>query len=457
MRAIEISIPPRRVSYRLYRITSGLHHWIARRFTQAGLLVLCSTGLVGVIGLDMDNTVAYQALAWLAALLAVAMGIAWTFRGRFDVRRHLPRHATIGEPFSYRVHVVNHTRKTFHGLEVLEDLADPRPTLAEFLARPRPVHRLFQRATTNPPSVRPAQVQPVALPVLLPGGETEVPVEVTPWRRGLLRFAGISLARRDPFGLFRGFVRKALPQTVIVLPKRYPLPALALPGASEYQPGGITMASSIGESEEFVSLRDYRPGDPLRRVHWRSWARTGRLIVKEYQAEFFVRHALVLDTFAGPDRLEELEEAISVAASFACTVATHESLLDLMFIGPQAVRFTTGRGVAHAEQALELLSTVQPCRGQQVPALRDLVLQHASAVSGCICVLLDWDEARRELVRALTMTGVPMLTLLVATPQNATRFKADPTLARCTNLHILEVGRIAQGLQNLGPVVTAAA
>src|SRR5204862_6450540 len=106
------------------------------------------------------------------------------------------------------------------------------------------------------------------------------------------------------------------------------------------QHGGVALASAIGESEEFVSLRDYRPGDPLRRIHWRSWAKAGKPVVKDFQDEFFVRHALILDTFTEPDDLAVFEEAVSVAASFACTVDTQESLLDLLFIGPQAFTFT---------------------------------------------------------------------------------------------------------------------
>src|SRR5262249_52154644 len=161
--------------------------------------------------------------------------------------------------------------------------------------------------------------------------------------------------------LFRGFARVSLPQTVLILPKRYPLPEFALPGTHKYQQGGVAFAASVGESEEFVSLRDYRPGDPLRHVHWRSSARTGRLVVKEFEDEFFVRHALVLDTFATPEQGLAFEEAVSVAASFVSTVETQESLLDLMFVGAQAVCCTTGRGVSNAEHALGILASVQPC------------------------------------------------------------------------------------------------
>jgi hypothetical protein len=53
---------------------------------------------------------------------------------------------------------------------------------------------------------------------------------------------------------------------LIVLPRRYPLPPIALPGGMKYQQGGVAMASHIGQSEEFVSLREYRHGDPPRHI-----------------------------------------------------------------------------------------------------------------------------------------------------------------------------------------------
>ena len=49
-----------------------------------------------------------------------------------------------------------------------------------------------------------------------------------------------------------------------MLPRRYAVPLLTLPGAQKYQEGGVAFAFNVGQSEEFVALRDYRHGDPLR-------------------------------------------------------------------------------------------------------------------------------------------------------------------------------------------------
>ena len=303
--------------------------------------------------------------------------------------------------------------------------------------------RVAQRRRGNPFKL--ATVKEADVPPLPPGGEAEVRVEILPVRRGILRFTGVTLARPDPLGLFRSFVKVAAPQTVLILPKRYPLPPIALPGAMKYQEGGVALAANVGRSDEFVALRDYRRGDPLRHIHWRSWAKTGKPIVKEFEDEFFVRHALVLDTFTDDPHSEVFEEAVSVAASFACTVLTQESLLDLLFVGPQAYCFTAGRGLAHADQMLEILASVRNCGDKKFATLEQLVLNHIAAVSGCICVLQRWDEPRQNLVKKLRTLDIPLLVLVVVRPGEK-KPDAGPLRDEPENFHVLEIGRIEEEL-----------
>jgi hypothetical protein len=211
----------------------------------------------------------------------------------------------------------------------------------------------------------------------------------------------------------------------------------------------VALASNVGQSDEFVALRDYRRGDPLRHIHWRSWAKAGKPIVKEFEDEFFVRHALVLDTFTADPRSDAFEEAVSIAASFACTLSLQESLLDLLFVGTEAYCFTAGRGLAQSDQMLEILAGVSVCADKPFNALEHLVLQHAGAVSGCICVLLDWDELRRDFVRKLRELGIPMLLLLIADPGQGEALKRRAGSTLPDSAHILEAGRIPEGLARL--------
>jgi len=440
--------PLYRFLYWAYRILSGTRYRAGRRLTRAGWMVVIGLIASFMMGTDTENTVVYQALPILIFMLCTAAVFSCFFRARFSATRLLPRFGTVGRPLYYRVMIKNLTSKTQSDLVYMENLSDPRPTYAEWKAAAMADNRKirpFRVSARRDKAHRIAQIKEAAVPAIPPKGEVEVRVELEPLRRGVLNFAGMTLARPDPFGLFRGFIRVPLTQTTLILPKRYPLPPIAMPGAMKYQEGGVAMASNIGRSEEFVSLREYRRGDPYRHIHWRSWAKTGKPIVKEYEDEFFVRHALVLDTFIDDPRSEAFEEAVSVAASFACTLITQESLLDLLFVGPQAYCFTAGRGLAHADRMLEILASVRVSSDEPFEKLDHLVVQHASSVSGCICVLLAWNDERRKLVQQLAALGVPTLVLLVVEPG----VKPDISREQFGDIHVLEAGKIEEGLAKL--------
>lgn len=293
---------------------------------------------------------------------------------------------------------------------------------------------------------QPAVIGAQDVPDLSPRGEVEVSIEFTPQRRGRVHFAGATLARPDVFGMMLSHRRLPQPQSLLVLPKRYVLPPIAMPGTRQYQTAGVAQASSVGQSDEFVSLRDYRPGDPLRHIHWKSVAKTDRLIVREHEDEFFVRHALILDTFAAGGEEETFEEAVSVASSFVCTIQTQESLLDLLFVGTEAYCFTAGRGVGHVERMLEILAGVGTCADKSFPALESLVLRHSPLVSGCVCVFLSWDAPRQRLVRLLQALRVPLRVCVVIGSGQTVALDPGPMKNEPQHFHVLQAGKIQEGL-----------
>lgn len=447
----------KRQLYPVYRWLTALNQWMRRRFTRAGQLVLWSILLGTAAGIDTKFTMAYQAVAFLACLTAVSMSWSLLARGQFSGRRILPRVGTVGLPLAYRIRLQNQTARAQSNLVVMEDLGDGRPPLQQFLDTPEPGEEdrnwfdricgyyrwrwlLWQNSG--------CKSRELALPALAPGAALEVFHELTPHRRGVLRLPALTVGWPDPFGLFRSV--RSLPgaQSILVLPRRYPLPPLKLPGTRLHQPGGVTLASSVGESEEFIALREYRPGDPLRRIHWRSLAKIGKPVIKEYQDEFFARHALVLDTFASRVHPEVFEEAVSVAASFACTIPDQESLLDLLFVGQAAYHFTAGRSLALADQLLEILASVSISPRPDFEELERLVLGHTSFVTSCICVFLAWDEPRQRMVHRLRSLGVPVMVFVVSAARKAGEEKLDPgPLGDCAGcFHELVAGRIAEGL-----------
>jgi len=432
---------------------SGWWYWARRRFTVPGGCVAAGVIIAAGVGSDVENNVIYQAFAFLLALLLVAFANSLFFRARFAATRQLPRVGSVGQPLHYRVTVKNLTAEVQPDLALLDNLHDPRPAFQDWLGyqlaeakRVRPFS-FSQRRRKSP--FQQAKLKIATIPPLPILGEAEVNVELMPLRRGILKFTALTIARTDPLGLFRSFVTAPAEQSVMILPKRYPVPPIALPGALKYQEGGVALAANVGRSEEFVALREYRRGDPLRHIHWRSWAKVGKPIVKEFEDEFFVRHALILDTFGDEPNSELLEEAVSVAASFACTVLTQESLLDLLFVGPESYCFTAGRGLAHTDQMLEILAGVKNCADKEFQTLEQLVINHVSLVSGCICVLQRWDAARQELVKKLKMLGVPMLVLVIVPPGGGIFAAGGPLADSPGSLYALEIGKVEETLRKL--------
>jgi uncharacterized protein (DUF58 family) len=441
----------RRLLYRALRGASALDHWLRERLTLAGWLVLGAAGACAAAGLDTNQTVTYRAFTFLAALLALAWAASLTFRARLEAQRELPRYATAGEPFHYRVALANRGRRALEGATLRENFSDPRPGYAEWRRTPEPgeERRNWWDRTVGYFRWRwlierriPRAAAESALPALAPGERQWLRLAFTPRRRGRIEIDGLTVGRADPLGLVRGLARLPAPARVIALPRRYRLPHLALPGRRRFQPGGVSLAASIGDSEEFLALRDYRPGDPLHRIHWKSFARTGKPIVKDYQDEFFERHALVLDTASDAGEDACFEDAVAIAASFVYTLDTHECLLDLLFVADAVRTYTAGRGQLQAEHLLATLAAVAPSPAAEFEALARAVVTRGPELSSLILILLSWDAARETLIARLRAHGAEVRAMLVC-PQG----KAPPAAPRW--LRVLHPGAIEQGLAGL--------
>jgi uncharacterized protein (DUF58 family) len=436
-----------RLSWFALRAISATNRLILRRFTPAGLVLAALLVAAAVMGIDTERSTTYQVFALAAALFVAAALFLWRFRPQLTVTRVLPPLATAGEPCNYCVRLENRGVVAERGLIVEDHRADPRPTCAQFLRSGVPpnarsfIERRSGYARWRWIINRQGAIQLDSLHVdrLSPGQSIELAAQFTPARRGVLRFESVLLARPDPLGLVKACRDVHQPQHICILPRRYRLPKLTLPGARRYQQGGMALAASVGDSEEFVSLREYRPGDPLKRVHWRSFARTGKPVVKEFQDEFFERHCLVLDTFVGPEREAAFEAAVSVAASFVCAIDTHECLLDLLFVGDRPVAFTSGRGLLEPERLLELLAGAQPTNDRPFTELAAELLGRRAELTSAILVFAQWDDTRNDLCKRLIALDVPLMALAIVNPGE----RPDPVPAW---LRVLDVGRVEQDL-----------
>ena len=448
-----VRMPPRALFW-LFPLVGRASAWLARRFTPAGRLVLSLMVAGTLFGVDLRQTLAYQLAALAFALLLASMAANIYWRPRLQVRRVLPDYVTADTPMNYFIEITN------TGPHLERDLA-----LKDVLGQPHLGYRRFQQLRHATPSRRNwfdrvvgfprwveirqrdrgANLDIIEIPAVAPGATIRVAVAATPLRRGLLQFECIELLRPDPLGLVRTRRRYSLPQKLLALPRRYAMPAFHLAAERHYQRGGISLALAVGDSQEFASLRDYRPGDPRRHIHWRSFAKTGELIVKEYQDEYFDRHALVVDTHLAGAPEVVFETVISVAASITSSERPQDSILDLMFTGNEVIELSTGRGLGDAVRALTYLAEATPARDGRFEDLAARIRERSAQLASVIVVLGEWDAARESLVDELGSRALPSASLLVTTD-------SEPALPRHRGGHAVFTVRTAHAAEDLARV-----
>jgi uncharacterized protein (DUF58 family) len=155
---------------------------------------------------------------------------------------------------------------------------------------------------------------PMQLAVLAPGESASAAYRVPTSRRGLLVAGPLRAARRDVLGLAgRSFVL-AGSDDVLIVPQHIHLP---FPDAgSAGRLGQHLRMKAWGQTGgEFHSLREYVPGDDLRRINWKASARSEDLVVRETALEGVRRCTVVLDTNSAEYDPESFERAVSAAAS----------------------------------------------------------------------------------------------------------------------------------------------
>lgn len=363
--------------------------------TPGGRAVLWCCVIAAIAGLDTTSSLIYVLFAILFSMLAVGGAAGWAMRPRrLILRRDAPERTTAGEPFSLRYEIENPTPRTFHDLWVGESAPPPGivPSAGGSLAAP------LVRIEPNTPAE-------VSLPVIAP-------------RRGAYMLKSPCLDTTFPFGLTRLGQRELQPHRILVYPRFGALGQLLVPVGRRYQPGGIPLASSTGDSTEFVGVREYRAGDPLRKIDWRAWGRHGKPVVKEYQEEYFCRIALVLDTYLGEPRREGLERedfeaGIAFAASVADYFSREEYIVNLFAAGSELFHLEAGRHLGFLENILDVLACVEPCPKVPFRELGPELQARLDAVSTTVVVLLDFDGPRVDFLRAIAAAGTGLKVVVV--------------------------------------------
>jgi uncharacterized protein (DUF58 family) len=257
-----------------------------------------------------------------------------------------------------------------------------------------------------------------------PRGRREVTYTVRSDVRGRYQLGPLSIRLTDPFGmceLTRSFSSR---DTLVVTPPVQELPLVPLTG--EWTGSGESRSRSLASAgEDDAGTREYRQGDDLRRVHWRSTARRGELMVRREEQPWQSRATLVLDrrriAHEGNGGGSSFEWAVSAVAS----VASH--LVDRGY----AVRLVDGSGDAahtatpwvhdagqHGDVSgtavLDALATVE--QAGPIELQRAVRAASRAATGGLVVAVLGRiDEADATLLAPLNQPGTSCVAILAPT------------------------------------------
>ena len=409
--------------YHAYARLDRLAFWKKNKFSMAGNFLIYALILTAVLGLDTFRSMVYQLFALLFSLLAVSSVLSFKSAKGLFAKRILPDYGTAGTPVSYAILVGNRTNFPKKGFEVRERFSRATPSLQRFSDAREPYEHLrnpwdrkvkLQRWQWLVRQKQNAVLTARKIPNVPPESRVAVRATLTPLNRGYVYLKGFTFLKKEPLGFTRAFYHTTCDARLLVLPRRYKVPKLPLPGSRKHHTGGIALTSKVGNSDEFISLREYRPGDPMRLIHWKSLAKTGKLIIRENRDEHFVRHALILDTHAPQGATREFETAVSIAASYVTNRITGESLLDIFFAGNRIYHYASGRGLLGNTKFLEILALIQPTNDNDFAPVSRAVLKYKQRLSGCILIFTGLDSERLEFLNSLKANGITAIAFLVA-------------------------------------------
>jgi uncharacterized protein (DUF58 family) len=297
-------------------------------FTHLGRWYVGFTIGVGLAAVNTGNNLLFLVLGLLLSSIIVSGILAESSIKGVEVQRRLPDVAIAGTPALVGFAVKNRkARSPSFSLEVRE---------------------------------RGGDVSGNTFLVLLPPSSTqEATYRFTPARRGLHRFEQIEIVTRAPFGFFEKSKPIDAPSELVVFPQKVAPPELH---TDRLMRQGDEGTSRVGVGQEVHSLRDHRPGEDVRAIHWRTSARIGRLIGIDREQERRRRVCVVLDQRALSG--DSLEHAVEDAAALFERELDQGGDVGLALSGET---LPAASGAAHRAAGLSLLALLEVREGTSAP------------------------------------------------------------------------------------------
>jgi uncharacterized protein (DUF58 family) len=363
-----------------------------RAFTREGRWLFAIALVTGAFAVDVTHTQVYLLFSLLVSAILASLLVSPSLRlpGR-SLRVHAPPRVFVGAEVSFVVECAR---------------TEPGPATA-WLRVEGPFLPYFGHWLS-----RPAPLADAGL-----GASASTTLTARFSQRGDLTLGRFRVSALVPLGLASGPPLQSDPVRLRVVPRPANVVRLGMELATRYQPGGVALASNTGESMDLRGVRPYRKGDRIRDLSARTWARTGKPAVREYQEEYFTRVGVVLDCVAPGKRSARSEEAFEAAVSLTAGVVAHlgrgDALVDLLVTGGEIHALTLGRSLGFLEQALDHLAVAELEDDVDRDHLLERLAPYLARLSAVVMIVDGWDEAREAFVRGVEKNGVRVHTIAV--------------------------------------------
>ena len=275
----------------------------------------------------------------------------------------------------------------------------------------------------------------VAVDVVEPGAEVTHTYAVSAWLRGSHQLGPLTARVGDPFGLTQREVQVAEPFELLVHPAIEPVQDRPLTRLWEDPPVRPPVSKPWPSGMEFYGMRAYSPGDDIRKIVWRAYARTGVLMVKEAEQGITDKLVIVCDQDVAYHSKGVISESLEAGVAACASLAVHHlragysvtvegnsrrlagplrgpnapmAVLDaLARVGPERVPLTDAITRMHSEQGRDAqVVVITPMLSPQAASRLELLVQRGMHV---VVAALLWDDESLQTLATATSLGTQVV------------------------------------------------
>lgn len=268
---------------------------------------------------------------------------------------------------------------------------------------------------------------------LAPGEEAEELFAIPTQKRSVVKVGPVSVVRGDPLGLFERAHHRDDPVDLYVHPRTVLFDGQSLGFLRDLE--GMPATDLSRDDVSFHALLEYQPGDDLRHVHWRSTARTGTMMVRQFEETRRSHFVIGLSRSSGEyAEDEEFERAVSMAGSIGLRALRDSQRVDLRVQGRE---LPAGTG----KQLLDSVSAIEPSKPKEGGISELSGVLSATMPLASVVVLVTGSRTSAEELR-LACSRVPFGARVMAIV--ADLGAATPSLRRIGEADVVTVGALEQ-------------